>query len=733
MARKKRFDDEVIEQQVGIASESDDTEAGDGDGAEAIALEESQVDDLITGGKVKLDELELIRQEEQRKLLEEFGYPEKQKADLIRRNYRVKPKQLKARKLSLVVFRPSVAEKVATDEDRVYILIDIQKPKVKSEDTKKGCEALAELLRDTPAAEYAVWTNGTDRVVYWKEIGRIKIRTRLVNDIPRFGKGPEDCFAPGKQALRPASGLSLRQAFQRCHDYVYANRGGSNEAIFWEFLKIVFAKIQDERCMQYADSHEQAYERRFRIASLEERNDEDKAKYVKVRVEELYHEVRELYPELFDKQVGEIDLPPRILTYVVAQLADYDFLSSSVDVKGEAYEAIVGKNLQGTRGEFFTPRNGVKMGIRMLDPEPGMKCIDPACGTGGFIVVILNYMAAKIRRRMEQQGKRPDGKHLPEFNHQLKLASQRIFGLDINPNLVRVARMNMVMNNDGQGGITHLTGCGSIDRPESWSFPEGKMKVYQADKSMKSVSIKDLFKTELQEGTFDICATNPPFGTKIKIDSEPILSQYELARRWIYDKERRIWTPTPSLQSGVAPEILFLERCVRLLKPGTGRLCIVVPDGLLGNPDDEYIRVWLLKHCEVLALVDMPVELFLPKVGMQTHLLFLRRKSTEEMNEESLSGTSKDYPIFMAIAKKVGKDRRDNRLYKRDQDGRVLDHFRKLDGRDLHELWRSSTVADFVPEVDAYGRMVDDDLPLIAMKYHEFLKNKAEAKVTYDR
>ena len=156
--------------------------------------------------------------------------------------------------------------------------------------------------------------------MYWKETGRIKVRTRLVNDIPRFGKGPEDCFAPGKQALRAASGLSLRQAFQRCHDYVYANRGGSNETIFWEFLKMVFAKIQDERCMQQAEAHGETYERRFRIASLEERNDDDRARQVKVRIEELYAEVRQLYPELFAKQVEEIDLPPRILTYVVAQL-----------------------------------------------------------------------------------------------------------------------------------------------------------------------------------------------------------------------------------------------------------------------------------------------------------------------------------------------------------------------------------------------------------------------------
>ncbi|MEQ8636400.1 HsdM family class I SAM-dependent methyltransferase [Gimesia maris] len=674
--------------------------------------------DIITGEHVKLNDNELILQEEQRKILEEFGYPEEHKADLIRRKFRVRPRQLKAKALPLVVLSQQPS-KDKHEQDRLYILFDIQGKKVKAEDSKKGCEVLAELLRDTPAAEYAVWTNGTDRVVYWKEAGKIKVRTRLINDIPRFGKGSEDCFAAGKQALRTASGLSLRQAFQRCHDYVYANRGGSNEAIFWEFLKIVFAKIQDERNIQAAEAKSKKAERQFLIASLEERNDETKAQQVKARVEELYRQVRDHYPELFAKELPEIDLAPTLLAYVVAQLADYDFLNSSVDVKGEAYEAIVGKNLEGTRGEFFTPRNAVKMGIRMLDPEPGMKCIDPACGTGGFIVMILNYISAKIARRMEDEVKDPRGKHLLEFNHQLKLSSQKIFGLDINPSLVKTARMNMVMNNDGQGGITHVN---SLDRPEKWEFAEGDMNVYQENGKFKKTNVTKFFQAELQEGTFDIVATNPPFGTKIKIDSEPILSQFELARKWKYDEDRKLWSATPQLQAGMSPEILFLERVVKLLKPGKGKACVVVPDGLLGNPDDEYIRVWLLKHCELLALVDMPVELFLPKVGMQTHLIFLRRKSTEEMNEENLSGLQKDYPIFMAVAKKVGKDRRDNRIFKRDDDGKTLDHYRNLNGIDLHKEFLQSTVLDYPPEVDQYGRMIDDDLPGIAHQYADFLR-----------
>jgi type I restriction enzyme M protein len=118
----------------------------------------------------------------------------------------------------------------------------------------------------------------------------------------------------------------------------------------------------------------------------------------------------------------------------------------------------------------------------------------------------------------------------------------------------------------------------------------------------------------------------------------------------------------------------------------------------------------------------MPVELFLPKVGIQTHLVFVRRKSTEEMNQESISGQPKDYDIFMAIAKKVGKDRRGNVIFKRDPDGTELTHFRDFEGRDLYKEYKEASVYDFLPEVDEYGRMVDDDLPFIADAYHRFLK-----------
>lgn len=708
------------------ARPGDDEAEGVEDGRGGYEAEEDEtpdgmVLDLITAETVKLNDKESIRQEEERKLLEELGYDQADYRDLIRLNLSITPAQSKARRFPLVVLhqpRPNDGRGLA---QRAYILFDIQ-PAKKADDSKSGADALAEVLRDCPSAEYAVWTNGTDRVVWFKQRDAIKVRTLYVNDIPRYGKGIEDTFAPGRRKLRRAVSGSLRQAFKRCHDYIFAIRGGSNETVFWELLKIVFAKIEDERLMAAAPAGSPAADGLFRIVSLEERNDPGKAKEIAERVNKLYNRVRDRYPDLFKQQADEIDLEPRIVTYLVSQLGHYDFLNSSVDVKGEAYEAIVGKNLQGTRGEFFTPRNAVKMAVRMLDPRPGMKCIDPACGTGGFIVVILNYIAEQIRRLIAAEGRQGEDAER-EFRHRLRLASQEIYGLDINPNLVRVARMNMVMNNDGQGGVTHLDGL-EMD-PARWSLPDGTLKRYQPDGSERSFPIKAFFSAALEEGTFDIVATNPPFGTKIKIDTEDMLEQYQgLGFRWAYDEDRGFWSTSAKRQSRVAPEILFIERVVRLLKPGTGRACIVLPNGILGNPDDEYIRQWLLKQCEILALVAMPVELFLPKVGIQTHLVFLRRKSTDEQNQEARTRTPRDYEIFMAIAKKVGKDRRGNPLFKRDPDGTELNGFRKHEGRDLHAEWKAAGVYDFLPEVDEYGRMVDDDLPFIAAEYHRFLAKR---------
>ena len=175
---------------------SEDPEVLEQDSDDEIS--DGMVADLVTGEAVKLNEKEAHRQEEERKLLEEFGYEEADYKDLIHRNVRVKPRQLKAKTFPLAVLR---GNKVSRDiQERLYILIDILPSKTKADDSKKGAGCLAEFLRDTPAAEYAVWTNGTERIVYWKKTDAIKTRTLLINDIPRFGKDLDDSFAPGRKS-----------------------------------------------------------------------------------------------------------------------------------------------------------------------------------------------------------------------------------------------------------------------------------------------------------------------------------------------------------------------------------------------------------------------------------------------------------------------------------------------------------------------------------------------------
>ena len=154
---------------------------------------------------------------------------------------------------------------------------------------------------------------------------------------------------------------------------------------------------------------------------------------------------------------------------------------------------------------------------------------------------------------------------------------------------------------------------------------------------------------------------------------------------------------------------------------------IVLPDGILGNPNTEFVRAWILQNCEVLASVDLPVETFLPRTGTQTSVLILRRKSAEEKLTEGLAGQIADSPIFMAIAHKVGKDRRANVIYKRDADGTEIRR------RDLYPEARRGTVVDFIPQVEPDGRVVDDDLPRVAQLFHEFLAKKESGALQHDR
>lgn len=644
------------------------------DYANKAEIPDGKIVDYITGKYVKENEQENVRQNFERTLVEEYQY---QVSD-IQLDYNIKvwdADKQKNKKVPLVVTK--------NESKDPYILILIAKPNSNPTDKSGGAADLEQWLIDVSTAEYACWTNGVESIYFQKRKNKFETDIFPVNDFPRFGEDASSIYTTDRRRLRVATGNNLLYAFKRCHDYIHANQGGSKEQIFWEFLKILFAKIEDE-------TH--GGRPRFAIRNAEERNDKEGHKEVKDRVEILFKEVRKRneFSGLFDQTADGLLFNPETVSYIVAQLEKYDFIHSSVDVKGVAYETIVGPTLEGTKGEFFTPRNVVKMVVKMLDPNPGDRIYDPACGTGGFIVMAFNYISEKLRQKHKATWANPmkpteaEEKKLFDEIHE---SGYNIFGTDFNSNLVKAAQMNMIMNNDGRGGLYAENG---LENTANWKSKEAKQKI--------------------QIGSMDFVMANPPFGAKIKIDRSEILEHYELAHGWSKTADGK-WVQEGTLKNALEPEVLFVERCIKLLKPGTGKCGIVLPDSILSNPGYAYVRYWILQNCQVMASVDLPVETFLPRTGTQTSVLILRRKNDQEKLMESMSGQMKPYDIFMASPKTVGKDRRGNFIYKRDNQGR------EIINRSLYQTFAQSTILDFLPTVDTGGRIVDDELPLVAQKY----------------
>lgn len=651
------------------------------DTIEEIEIPDGKIADYITGKWVKETEQEQVRQNFERTLVEEYEYPESD----IRVDFSIKiwdgDKQ-KTKKAPLAVMQAG--------KEEPYVLILIAAPKANPTDKSGGASELEQWLVDIPTAEYGCWTNGIENIFFHKKKTKFETDVFPVNDFPRFGEDASSIYTTDRSRLRVATGNNLLYAFKRCHDYIHANQGGSKEQIFWEFLKLLFAKIEDET---------NAGRPRFAIRSAEERNTTEGHKDVKVRVEDLFKQVRKKheFSGLFDAQTEGLQFNPETVSFIVAQLEKYDFIHSSVDVKGVAYETIVGPTLEGTKGEFFTPRNVVKMTVKMLDPKPGDRIYDPACGTGGFIVIAFNYVSEKLRQKHKLKWK---NKNKPTEEEEKKLFDEihetgySIFGTDFNSNLVKAAQMNMIMNNDGRGGLYSVN---SLKDPNTWA---------------KEVSQK------IQLGSMDYVMANPPFGAKIKIDSREILEHYDLAHGWSRTEDGK-WQQEANVKNALEPEVLFIERCVKMVKPGTGKCGIVLPDSILSNPGYAYVRYWIIQNCQVMASVDLPVETFLPRTGTQTSVLILRRKSDQEKLMESMSGQMNAYDIFMASPKTVGKDRRGSFIYRKDNQGK------EILKRELYPEFSTSTILDFLPPIDTSGRVVDDELPLVA---NEFLKFKAKQK-----
>lgn len=615
-----------------------------------IVIPEGKICDYIDGKFRNDTPEEYVRQTIEKRLINEHKYLTEQ----VKIEYGVQLGSSKKR-ADIVIFDRGCP---AQTQENIKIIIECKKETVEPKNAKDGVAQLQSYMSACPNCEWGMWTNGKQKEVYRKVVDeKGAICFEDYNDIPSADGNLEEIDRPKRGSLKNASDDNLLFVFKTCHNHIYANDGLQKQPAFFELLKVIFCKIEDERNIPE--------ELEFYTTS-KERNNPDGQLTVKKRISKIFDRVKKKHGKIFEAN-EEIKLVPRSLAYIVSELQKYSLLNTNIDIKGKAYEEIVGANLRGDRGEFFTPRNVMKMVVSMINPTTKERVLDSSCGTGGFLVNAMTHVMHVLEEDYAKQIGRPkakwDNQELRVFQDKVsELAKTNFFGFDINPDLVKATKMNMVMNNDGSGNILQTN---SLLPPHEWT-DEFKSKLAEA---------LGINKTDIRNhdciGFFNVIITNPPFGSDIPIKDENILKQFELAHIWENKTNPGTWTITDRLQSSVPPEILFIERCIQFLVPN-GRLGIVLPDSILGSPGLGYIREWLIKNTRILASLDLHVDTFQPRNGTQTSVLFLQKKTQEQKDQEEKTGTMADYNIFMAMVDKIGHDKRGNPLFKRDKEGNEI-------------------------------------------------------------
>jgi type I restriction enzyme M protein len=344
------------------------------------AIEEGKIFDYITGNPLKDNEKERVRQRIARAIIHEYGIA----AEDMEPDYRIKVGG-RNKKIDIAIFHPETQHV----PENLYRVVAVEKePKVGTkgayrmrdpEEARKEFELLEVVMAEIESCHYGLWTNGLEFFFFKKEVTRFDTKFKPIGDWPM---GDDTFSIEGRSMgrLRRADPVMLRTSFRRCHNYIHGNEGMPKDAAFWQFLYLIFCKMFDERLP--------GENRQFWTGPYEPFNAEGQ-KEIRRRIQPLFESVKRSYTDLF-KGNEEIALSDRALAFIVSELSRYDFARTDVDAKGAAYQEIVGTNLRGDRGQYFTPRGAIRLAVQILAPKENERVLDPACGTGGFLVEVLN-------------------------------------------------------------------------------------------------------------------------------------------------------------------------------------------------------------------------------------------------------------------------------------------------------------------------------------------------------
>lgn len=602
---------------------------------------------IIRDKEIQLKPEEIIRQLYAAKLIDAYGYPKQR----IKFEHAVSfGKETKS--ADIVIF----------DKDRPlveYIIVEVKKPKL-----KEGKEQLKSYCNAT-GAPIGVWTNGGQISHYNRKDPNIFAD---ITDIPKEDQTLEDIlkeqFTWRDLIIRdkiPNEGKSLKDIITEMEDEVLANAGVD---VFEEVFKLIFVKLYDEYKSQndktvldsivHAQLTEPEYSdyeklkeflksdgtvlkvsNNFRV--MEFRNTGQSEAELKKKIQKLFDEAENKWPGIFPDE-SKIDLSPSHLSVCVSSLQDVKLFNSNLQVIDEAFEYLVSKSSKGEKGQYFTPRHVIDMCVKMLNPKPGEYMIDPAAGSCGFTVHTIFQLTGHLFENAD-------------ISQEEKEDVLRVFGIDFDEKVVRVARTLNLIAGDGETNVMHLNSLDYDRWSETVTNPEWLDTYGSGFKRLKAL-IKD--KESYKEFLFDILMANPPFAGDIK--ESRIIHKYELG----YNGKNKP-------KQKVGRDILFIERNLNFLKPG-GRMAIVLPQGRFNNTSDKDIREFIAEKARIVAVVGLQNNTFKPHTGTKTSLLFLQKW------DEKLCPKKDDYPILFAVSEKSGKDNSGEYKYVKNGEGK-----RKLD------------------------------------------------------
>jgi len=571
-------------------------------------LKEGYLLDYISGEQVKEtpEEIEAV-QVFSKVLVEDYGYSKKQIQ--TRPQYRVKANPsdtLKTYPVDIIVF--SSENKIDTNE---YIIVECKK-KTRID----GVTQLKDYLR-LSNAYLGVWFNGQERLFLKKIEKDGKVYFEDIPNIPNKGQRLEDIGKFKRKDLK--STHNLKVVFNTIRNHLAGNATGiGNDAIIaQQLINLVFCKIYDERFTKPDDVVS------FRVGI------DEKSKIVKTRINEIFAKVKTKYCEVIETS-DDIVLDDNSIKYVVGELQNFCLIESERDVVADAFETFIGYSLKGSQGQFFTPRNIVKLMVEIINPLPNEIMIDPACGTGGFLVESLRH----IWKNLEKQAADYNWSDLALNEEKLSSAIKCIRGIENDSFLSKVAKAYMAILGDGKGGIF----CeDSLKNPNEW---------------------KDATKQQINLDKFDVLLANPPFGKDIKVKGEEKLKQYELAYNW--KKDGITYTKTNKLKKEETIQILFIERSLKLLKDG-GRMGIILPETFFHAPKSRYVLHYMLKNNNVTWMIDLPHNTFRPHNNAKCVVIILEKNRTQ--NKE----------INMAVAEEMGHDHNGKEIFRWDYIKKQID------------------------------------------------------------